>query len=92
MVKKRGRLDIITDILITIQDKGGIIKPTHLMYKANLSHSQMKEYLKDLRDKGMVEVTDLKANKRGVKITMKGNAFLQKIREMREFERTFGID
>ena len=53
--KRRGKLEIINDMLQSIKNKGGQIKPTHLLYKSNLSHSKMKVYLKELTEKGMVE-------------------------------------
>ena len=52
---KRDRLKVIYDILKVIQNKNGKIKPTHIIYKANLSHSMLDEYLKDLIVKGFVE-------------------------------------
>ena len=39
MSKRRSRVQIIFDILNAIKRKGGTIKPTHLLYKSNLSHS-----------------------------------------------------
>ncbi len=90
MAKKRSRLDIIADMLSSIQDKGGEIKPTHLMYKSNLSHEQMKTYLDELVRKELIGKIR-KDSYEYIIITERGNHFLEKIREMREFEDTFGI-
>jgi predicted transcriptional regulator len=83
-------MDIISDILEIIQDKGGNIKPTHLMYKANLSHSQMKAYLEELMKKGLVRKEESEESI-NVIITKKGRDFFIQYRRMREFEHTFGL-
>ncbi|MFP4424081.1 MAG: winged helix-turn-helix domain-containing protein [Candidatus Woesearchaeota archaeon] len=90
MAKKRSRTDIIYDMLLAIQRKGGYIKPTHLMYKANLSHKQMSLYLDDLLAKQVIERVKEKKNEY-ITLTEKGSHFLNKIREMREFDNAFGI-
>jgi predicted transcriptional regulator len=90
MARKRSRLDIIADMLTSIQEKGGEIKPTHLMYKSNLSHDQMKTYLEELVNKEMIGKIK-KSSYDYITITDKGHSFLQKLREMQEFEKTFGI-
>ncbi|MFO7711520.1 MAG: winged helix-turn-helix domain-containing protein [Candidatus Woesearchaeota archaeon] len=90
MAKKRSRTDIIYDMLIAIQRKGGYIKPTHLMYKANLSHKQMNLYLDELMERSVIEKVKDKKNEY-ITITEKGTHFLNKIREMREFDTAFGI-
>lgn len=90
MEGKRTRVDIIRDMLSSIIDKGGQIKPTHLMYKSNMSHGQMKVYLDDLVQKELIK----KVNKGGydyVIITDKGHEFVQKLREIKEFEKAFGL-
>ena len=38
MNKKRDRLQVIFDILKTISEKSGRIKPTHILYKSNMSY------------------------------------------------------
>lgn len=89
MGRKRERTEIITDILSSIQEKGEI-KPTHLMYRANLAHGQMREYLDELVIKEFVKKVK-RNNYEYLIITDKGDKFLQKIREMKEFEKTFGL-
>jgi len=90
MQRKRSRLDIVYDMLLTISNKGGKIKPTHLMYKANLSHTQMKQYLDELMAKSLVEEQE-KDERKILVLTEKGFALIQKFNQMREFEKTFGL-
>lgn len=84
-------MDIISDILGIIQDKGGTIKPTHLMYKANLSHTQMKAYLDELAEKGLIEKNSSGENLGYLSITKKGRDFSLKYAQVREFKNTFGL-
>ncbi|MFH1400046.1 MAG: winged helix-turn-helix domain-containing protein [Nanoarchaeota archaeon] len=90
MERKRSRTDIVADILSTIQDKGGEIKPTHLMYKSNLSHKQMQTYLDDLVQNELVDKVS-KKNYQYIIITDKGHRFMAKLKEMKEFEKAFGL-
>ena len=90
MERKRSRIEIIHDILISIQNKGGKIKPTHLMYKANLSHVQMNSYLDELMGNNLVEKVS-EGEHSFFCITNKGYSFVQKFVEMKEFEKTFGL-
>jgi len=88
--KRRGRLEIIADILRSIQNKGGKIKPTHLLYKSNLSHAKLKEYMEMLLEKGMVEEKEVSGRKM---IFMKdqGNKFLLEFGRIKEFSDSFGL-
>jgi len=88
--KRRGKLEIINDMLRSIQNKGGQIKPTHLLYKSNLSHSKMKEYLKELMAKEMVEEIEEKGKKMFT-ITNKGSEFLLEFERIKEFSDSFGL-
>lgn len=87
---KRTRIDIIHDMLKAIQDKGGKIIPTHLLYKSNLSHQRMKLYLQELKDKDLIEEKEDK-KKIVYVITDNGLKFLQNFKQVKEFQDTFGL-
>jgi len=83
-------MDIISDMLTIVQERNGGIKPTHLMYKANLSHNQMKVYLNELIKKNLIEKNAVKNGVRII-ITKHGRDFLLQYIRMKEFEKTFGL-
>ena len=83
-------MDIISDMLAIVQEKGGSIKPTHLLYKSNLSYKKMLEYVKELMDKGMVGEKEEKGKKMYI-ITEKGSAYIQEFRKIKEFSDSFGL-
>tara|TARA_Y100000310_G_scaffold319520_1_gene374907 strand:+ start:604 stop:879 length:276 start_codon:yes stop_codon:yes gene_type:complete len=90
IVKRRGKIEIIADILRSIQDKGGKIKPTHLLYKSNLSHVKLMEYVDILLGKGMIEEQIVKGRKM---FSMKdpGHKFLLEFERIKEFSDSFGL-
>jgi len=90
IVKRRGKLEIIADILRSIQKKEGIIKPTHLLYRSNLSHAKLKEYVNILMEKGMIEEQIVKGRKM---ILMKdqGHNFLIEFERIKDFSDSFGL-
>lgn len=90
MTERRSKLEIIGDMLKSIQAKGGAIKPTHLLYKSNLSHERMKLYVDELKLKGLIEEKEEKG-KRLFAITDKGFDFLSSFRKVKELEDAFGI-
>lgn len=97
MSTRRSRLELIFDILLAIQNKGGKIKPTHLMYKSNLSHKLLNAYLDELIERELIRVDEEAPAKRKQKstktvaITEKGLSFLAEFRRMREFTDAFGL-
>lgn len=86
MERKRNHTQIVSDMLGIIQERRGKIKPTHLMYKANLSHVQMKKYLEEMKKKDLI----VKKNAL-IEITNKGREFVMKYSQIKEFEETFGL-
>ena len=94
MAGRRSRLELVFDILVAIQNKGGKIKPTHLMYKSNLSHKLLSNYMEELISKEMINIEEVKTKKstsKMVHITDKGLGFLAEFRRMREFTDAFGL-
>lgn len=78
------------DMLKITRGRGGKIKKTHLMYKANLSHKQMKLYLDELIKNKLLEI-ESSGNRHLICITKKGQSFSIKYTQVKEFEKTFGL-
>lgn len=91
MTKKRNRLEIIKDILEVIRNKNGKIKPTHILYKSNLSYLMMEEYLQELIEKGFIIEEKTKESKT-YRITEKGISYLEKYNLIADFTNSFGLD
>ncbi|MFH1500812.1 MAG: DUF4364 family protein [archaeon] len=90
MAKKRERLEVIHDILRVISEKNGKIKPTHILYKSNLSHQMMEEYLKELISKGFIAEIKEKKSKT-YSITQKGMNYLKEYQLILNFTESFGL-
>ena len=68
-VARRSRMETFCDILRAIA--AGAEKPTHIMYRANLSWTVMQLYIKSLEAEGLV-VADLDQGKRLYHLSEKG--------------------
>ena len=78
---------------MAIQQKGGRIKPTHLLYKANLSYQLLGEYLEELKGKELLfeEFVGKKKDKKEIVLTDKGYSFIDQYMKMKDFQESFGL-
>jgi predicted transcriptional regulator len=84
--KRRDKLYIIAEILETAKDSA---LKTQIMYRANLSFTQLNDYLSFMLKNELLEKISL--NDRDVyKATEKGLNFLQRYREITELLKTEG--
>jgi len=90
MKQRRSREEVIFDMLDAIKKKGGTIKPTHLLYKANLSHDAMRRYLAELLSAGLMQEQQIK-KKKFYALTDNGYHFIERYQKFREFSEAFGI-
>jgi predicted transcriptional regulator len=91
MERKRNRLEIIYDILRVISEKNGKIKPTHVLYKSNLSYNMMEEYLNELIEKEFIKKVDTPRGK-SYMVTDKGFEYMSKYGMVKEFANSFGLE
>mgnify|MGYP001613014438 CR=1 FL=1 len=91
MERKRERLQVIYDILETIKEKNGKIKPTHILYRSNLSYQMMSEYLNELISGNFVIETKNGTSK-SYQLTQKGFDYLEKYRLIADFVDFFGLN
>lgn len=91
-MKKRERTEIIYDILRAVQSKGGSAKPTHILYKSNLSTQMFNEYLEFLISKGFIKKTrDEKKNKFYVLLD-KGYKYIEDYHTIKKFLDSYDLN
>lgn len=90
MNKKRTKLEVVRDILEVIRNKNGKIKPTHILYKSNLSYAMMNTYIGELIGKGFIVEQATKTGKT-YSITDKGLTYLNKYMLIVDFTNSFGL-
>ena len=90
MTSKRGKPDIIFDILSAISESEGSIKPTRLLYKSNLSYARLKLYLESLIKQGLLAIKK-EGDRKLISLTQKGYDYVVKYRQMKEFMESFGV-
>ncbi len=81
---KRGKLEIIHDILKIIYEDNNSIKYTPLLRKSNISTTRFKEYFSELIEKGFIKEMNHKKEK-FVTLTEKGFKFLEKYKTIINF-------
>ena len=82
---KRGKLEIIRDILLIIRDNRNSIKPTPLLRKSQMSSLRFKEYYNDLMSRGLLMEISNEKNDKYVTLTEKGFKFLERYRTIIDF-------
>ena len=80
---KRNKLEIIRDILKTIQEKNNLIQYTPLLRSSNISSSNFKQYFLELKEKEFIK--EIKTKKKFISLTDKGQRFLEKYQTIINF-------
>lgn len=87
---KRGKLEIIQDILRIIQKNQNKIKPTPLLRKSNLSFQRFSEYQKEMLEKGFIK-ENIEKGSRYIILTEKGFRFIEKYKTIVNFIEEFEL-
>ncbi len=79
---RRSKLEMYIDILKVLA-RHGPLKLTHIMYKANINCSVLKQYLDFLTEQNLVEEKSLGKKRIVYSITDRGRTVLKYFRELR---------
>ncbi len=80
---RRSKLEMYIDILKVLAHRGPL-KLTHIMYKANVNCSVLKEYLDFLIKQNLVEERFLRKSRTVFAVTQRGITVLKYFRELKE--------
>ena len=87
---KRGKLEIIKDVLSIIYKNHNSIKITPLIRQSNISSTRFKEYYSELLNKNLIKENSHKENKT-ISLTDKGHQFLEKYKTIINFINEFEL-
>lgn len=80
---RRSKLEMYVDILKVLAQRGPL-KLTHIMYKANVNCSVLKEYLEFLIDQKLVEERTIGKKRVVYAVTQRGITVLKYFRELKQ--------
>jgi predicted transcriptional regulator len=80
---RRSKLEMYVDILKVLAHRGPL-KLTHIMYKANVNCSVLKEYLDFLIKQDLIEERALGKSRTVFAITQRGITVLKQFRELKQ--------
>ena len=80
---RRSKLEMYVDILTVLAHKGPL-KLTHIMYKANVNCSVLKEYLDFLIKQGLVEERTMRKQRLVYAVTQKGITVPKYFKELKQ--------
>ena len=89
MGERRSKTHVLVDMLKVIRDNGKT-RPTHILYKANLSHKLMKQHLEMLMSNQFIEQSG-EEGRVYYKITNKGLKFMEEFKKVEKFSQAFGL-
>jgi len=80
---RRSKLEMYVDILTVLAHRGPL-KLTHVMYKANVNCSVLKEYLDFLLKQGLVEERTMRKQRVVYAVTQCGITVLKYFKELKQ--------
>jgi predicted transcriptional regulator len=83
LIVRRSKLEVYVDVLSVLAHRGPL-KLTHVMYKANVNCSVLKEYLDFLMAQGLVEERNLRKRRVVYAVTQRGLTVLKYFRELKQ--------
>ncbi len=87
---RRTKVQIYMDILRSVKKAGGMLKKTHIVYKANLTHTRVQPYLDFLLENGFLK-EEHSGSQTYFAITKKGMNFLGEVNRLKEISDAFGL-
>jgi predicted transcriptional regulator len=85
-------MQIVSDLLVATEQSGQEgIKTTHLLTKANLSHSRLTKFIENLTGAGLINKIEYDGKNTFV-ITSKGRQYLESYKQFSNFTGSFGLE
>ncbi len=92
MVSYRSSMQILGDLLTATEQSGQEgIKTTHLLTKANLSHTRLTKFIENLTGSGLINKIEFDGKHTFV-ITQKGRQYLESYAKFANIAQSFGLE